>query len=102
MPALSKHMVQTWRYVYSRRTKARRSQHWGVDPQETRGLSGQDIYIYTGRNARVDVAELFKGEEVGAMLRIVEDVGGGGVDRDRAGVGGGIHHLKREGGMKKM
>ena len=41
-------------------------------------------------DAGVDVAELLQGEEAGGVVGVVEDVGGGLVDGDGAGVGGGI------------
>ena len=40
--------------------------------------------------AGVDVAEFAQGEQVGGVLGAVEHVGGGAVDRHRAGVGGGV------------
>ncbi len=41
----------------------------------------------------VDVAELLQAEEAGGVVGVVEDVAGGGVDRDRAGLGRGIDVL---------
>ena len=44
-------------------------------------------------DARVDVAELAQGKEVGGVLGVVEDVRRGGVDRHGARVGGGVGPL---------
>ena len=46
-------------------------------------------------DARVDVAELLEPEQAGRVLRPVEHVARGGVDRHRAGVGGGVGDLLR-------
>ena len=46
----------------------------------------------------VDVAELLEPEEAGGVGGVVEDVAGGGVDRDRAGVRRGIRRSGRRGG----
>mmetsp|Transcript_7671 Transcript_7671/g.32595 ORF Transcript_7671/g.32595 Transcript_7671/m.32595 type:complete len:359 (+) Transcript_7671:455-1531(+) len=46
-------------------------------------------------DARVDVPERAQAEQIGSMLRVVEAVGGGLVNRKRARVGGGIGHLAR-------
>jgi len=43
--------------------------------------------------AGVDVAEFLESEEAGGVVRVVEEVGGGLVDGDRAGVGGGVGDL---------
>ncbi len=43
--------------------------------------------------AAVDVAGVPKAEAVGGVLAVVEHEGGGGVDRHRAGVGGGVGGL---------
>ena len=42
---------------------------------------------------RVDVAELSQAEEVRGVLRVVEHVGGGRIDRHGAGVGGRVGYL---------
>ena len=46
---------------------------------------------------RVDVAELLEREQVRGVLGVVEDVGRGLVDRQRAGAGGGVRRSGRRG-----
>ena len=49
----------------------------------------------TYHDARVDVPERAQAEQIGSMLRVVEAIGGGLINRKRARVGGGIGHLAR-------
>jgi hypothetical protein len=69
----------------------------GVSERPDAAFEGGDPLLQdVGRRVhdpRVDVAELLQSEEVGGVVRVVEDVGGCLVDRDGAGAGGRIHLL---------
>ncbi len=58
--------------------------------------SGDALLEHAGRGVHdpgVDVPELLEGEEPGGVVGVVEDVRGGGVDRDRPGVRGRVRLL---------
>ena len=55
-----------------------------------RGDALREDVVRGVHQARVDVAELAQGEEVGAVLAVAEVVGGRAVDRHRARVRGGV------------
>ncbi len=67
----------------------------GRDAAFERGHPPLEDVVRRVHDAAVDVAELFEGEEVGPVLRIVEGVGGGRVDGHGPGVGGRVRLLSR-------
>ena len=84
--------VSETRFPRSRRIRESATRRTGTAPRFDRASSGPRR---TYHDARVDVPERAQAEQIGSMLRVVEAIGGGLINRKRARVGGGIGHLAR-------